>query len=97
MSYWAGLTLRARDALLNGNRKELGEILNANFDRRRAIYSIHPDNLSMIDAARAAGASAKFTGSGGAIVGLFEDDAAYNRLVDSLTPMGIKIFRPHLI
>jgi len=97
MSYWAGLTLRARDALLTCNRDELGEILDANFDRRRAIYSIHPDNLAMIDAARATGASAKFTGSGGAIVGLFEDETAYGRLVDSLTPMGIKIFRPHLI
>ena len=97
MSYWAGLTLCARDALLAGNRKELGVILNANFDRRRAIYSIHPDNLAMIDAARATGASAKFTGSGGAIVGLFEDEAAYGRLVDLLTPMGIEIFRPHLI
>jgi glucuronokinase len=97
MSFWAGLTSRAREALLAGSSKELGEILNANFDRRRALYKIHPDNLAMVDAARAAGASAKFTGSGGAIVGLFEDDAMYQRLCDSLTPMGIHVFRPNLI
>ena len=97
MNFWAELTLRARDALLAGNRKELGEILDANFDRRRALYKIHPDNLAMIDAARAAGASAKFTGSGGAIVGLFEDDATYQRLHDKLTSMGIHVLRPNLI
>jgi len=97
MSFWAELTVAARDALLAGNRKELSQILDANFDRRRALYKIHPDNLAMVDAARAAGASAKFTGSGGAIVGLFEDDAAYQRLYDSLTPMGIHVFRPNLI
>jgi glucuronokinase len=97
MKYWADLTVRAREALLAGNKKELGEILNANFDRRRALYKIHPSNLAMVDAARAVGASAKFTGSGGAIVGLFEDDAMYQRLYDSLTPMGIHVFRPNLI
>lgn len=97
MKYWADLTVRARAALLAGNKKELGEILNANFDRRRALYKIHPSNLAMVDAARAVGASAKFTGSGGAIVGLFEDDAMYQRLYDSLTPMGIHVFRPNLI
>jgi len=97
MSFWADLTVRARDALFSGNRKELNEIIDANFDRRRALYKIHPDNLAMIDAARAAGASAKFTGSGGAIVGLIDDDAAYQRLYDTLTPMGIHVLRPHLI
>ena len=97
MSFWADLTVRARDALLAGNCGELNEIMDANFDRRRALYKIHPDNLEMIDAARATGASAKFTGSGGAIVGLVEDDAAYQRLHDKLTSMGIHIFRPHLI
>ena len=97
MSFWADLTVRAREALLAGNRRELGELLNANFDRRRELYKIHPDNLAMVDAARAAGASAKFTGSGGAIVGLYDDDAMYQRLCETLTPMGIHVFCPNLI
>ncbi len=97
MSFWADLTVRARAAMLSGNRDELNEIIDINFDRRRALYKIHPDNLAMIDAARATGASAKFTGSGGAIVGLIEDDAAYQRLHDQLTSMGIHVLRPNLI
>lgn len=97
MTYWADLTLQARDALLSGDHKTLGKIINANFDRRRALYQIHPDNLAMIDAARSAGASAKFTGSGGAIVGLVEDEAGYRNLLDKLTPMGIHVLRPALI
>ncbi len=97
MRYWADLTQRARDALLSEDRRTLHDVMDMNFNRRRELYSIHPDNLAMVDAARSAGASAKFTGSGGAIVGLFEDDAAYQRLFDTLTPMGIHVFRPHLI
>lgn len=97
MKFWADLTVQAHEALLAGNSKTLGKIINANFDRRRALYKIHPDNLAMVDAARAAGASAKFTGSGGAIVGLYDDDAMYQRLDDTLTPMGIHVLRPNLI
>jgi glucuronokinase len=97
MDFWADLTVQAREALLAGNSKELGEIINANFDRRRALYEIHPDNLAMVDAARSAGVSAKFTGSGGAIVGLVENDTVYQRLCDALVPMGIQVLRPNLI
>lgn len=97
MTYWADLTLQARDALFAGDRTALGGIINDNFDRRRELYKIHPDNLEMIDEARSTGASAKFTGSGGAIVGLVEDDTAYQRLHDKLTPKGIHVLRPNLI
>ena len=97
MRFWADLALRARDALFAGNRQLLGELLDANFDRRCELYRIHPDNLAMVAAARSTGASAKFTGSGGAIVGHYNNEAGYRRLVDNLTPMGIRVFRPSLI
>ena len=51
----------------------------------------------MVDTARSVGASAKFTGSGGAIVGTYEDDAMYEALVRALNPLGVDVFKPHLI
>ena len=50
----------------------------------------------MIQAARSVGASAKFTGSGGAIVGTYRDDAMFEALVAKLEPLGIKVFKPEI-
>ena len=97
MKFWAELTVRARAALMAGRTEELAELMNANFDRRRKIYRIHPDNIAMVEAARSVGASAKFTGSGGAIVGTFRDETMYKNLCRVLEPMGIHVLKPHLI
>jgi glucuronokinase len=50
----------------------------------------------MIEAARSAGASAKFAGSGGAIVGTFTDETQYADLEHSLTAIGCEVFRPQI-
>jgi glucuronokinase len=97
MTFWADLTVRARAALLDGRADELAELLNANFDRRRRIYQIHPDNIAMVEAARSVGASAKFTGSGGAIVGTFRDGNMFDELCRVMEPMGIRVLKPHII
>lgn len=94
MKYWAGLTDQVRDCLLRRDLAPIPALLNANFDKRREIYKISEGNLEMVAAARSVGASAKFTGSGGAIVGTCEDEAMYLRLVDRLRPMGIEVFKP---
>ena len=69
-------------------------IMNENFDLRRTIMPIAPENLRMIEAARATGASAKFAGSGGAICGLFHDGRQYQALVDSLAAIRCTVLRP---
>lgn len=97
MTFWADLTARARAALLAGRAEELAELMNANFDRRREIYQIHPDNIAMIEAARSVGASAKFTGSGGAIVGTFRDETMFTHLRRALEPLGVHVLKPDLI
>jgi glucuronokinase len=48
----------------------------------------------MIEAARAAGASAKFTGSGGAIVGVYDGEEMFERILSKLTPLGVKVLKP---
>lgn len=97
MKYWARLATRARTCLLNGKTEEIAALLNANFDKRASIYRISTDNLQMVDTARALGASAKFTGSGGAIVGTYENQKMFNALKKQLGKLGVKVIKPKLI
>ena len=50
----------------------------------------------MVMAARATGASAKFAGSGGAIVGTYEDESQFARLSAALSAIGCQTIRPEI-
>ena len=80
MAEIADLVPQARDALLAGDQATLHRLLNRNFDLRSSLYPIARRHLEMIEAARGAGASAKFAGSGGAIVGTYADADVLERL-----------------
>ena len=97
MAYWARLTDKVKAHLENGAAHELGPLLDANFNRRRSIYRISPDNLNMVECARAQGASAKFTGSGGEIVGTYEDQKMFYRLKKALGKLGVKVVKPKIV
>ena len=97
MHQWAALAQQVRDSLLKGEQASVGALLNANFDLRRKLCHIHPDNIEMVETARAAGASAKFTGSGGAIVGTVEDDTMFESLVKKLAPLNVHVFKPEIV
>jgi len=97
MTEWAGYAAQVRELLLQGRGDRISPLLNANFDLRRRIYKISASNIQMVEAARSVGASSKFTGSGGAIVGAYADEAMYARLESVLTGMGIRVFKPKLI
>lgn len=73
MASFASLTDRAREALLAGDAAALGDAMRENFRLRRAVYGdacLGADNIAMVELAAAHGAPAKFSGSGGAVVGL---------------------------
>ena len=97
MKYWAELTERMKTVLQEGRLDEVGPLLNANFDRRAALCKISRENMRMVQTARSVGASAKFTGSGGAIVGTVESEEMFDQLQRVLEPMRVKTFRPVLI
>ena len=88
------LTDRGKAALEAGDWGELHAVTNANFDVRRRIMPIAPENLRMVETARSTGASAKFAGSGGTIVGVHRDDAGYARLAEELGKIGCTTFKP---
>jgi len=94
MEFWADLALKVKELLKKGEGNKIGPLLNANFDKRREIYRIGEGNLRMVEAARSVGASAKFTGSGGAIVGTYEDEKMFTALKTRLEAMNIKIIKP---
>ena len=54
-------------------------------------------NLRMVDVARSCGACAKFTGSGGAIIGIYEDEEMYNKLVEKLSKISVAVFKPDIV
>jgi len=97
MKYWAGLTVKAKRCLQAGNTQGLGQLIDANFDRRRRIYRISEANVRMVETARSVGASAKFTGSGGAIVGTYEDEAMFRALKAALRAQQVKVLKPRLV
>ena len=94
MQRFAELTDQARDAILAGDSSRLGQLINANFDLRRSICRIPSGQIDMIERARNAGATAKFVGSGGAIIGTYPDEATFRRLVTDLEPIRCAVIRP---
>jgi len=97
MQTWARYAERGRQALLERDYQTLDELINANFDLRARIYRISKENLEMVYAARQAGASSNFAGSGGAIVGAYRDQSVYKKLVETMAPLGIAVIQPQVL
>jgi glucuronokinase len=97
METWAGYAAEGRACLLERNYTRLNQLVDANFDLRATIYNIDPGNMEMVQTARAAGATANFAGSGGAIVGTYTDDAMFASLTEKMKAVGIAVIKPKLV
>jgi glucuronokinase len=97
MREFARLAAEARAALLARDVPRLAALMDANFDLRRTIYALPAWQLQMIEVARASGASAKFAGSGGAIVGICTDEAMFEALRTRLGEIGSHVVRPRVM
>ena len=96
MARFAELTVEAREALLASDPQRLAQLIDANFDLRRSICRLPREQVEMVEQARGAGASAKFAGSGGAILGTYPDEETFRRLKAELTAAGCRVIRPRL-
>ena len=94
---FAKFTVKAKKVLEKGESEKLGPLLNANFDQRASIMKISKANRKMVEIARSLGASAKFTGSGGAIMGTYLNEDMYTQLVEKLGKKGIEVLKPQII
>ena len=93
MQQFAELSVQARAALLTGHPEQLHSLLDANFDLRRTIMDLAPGHIHMVETARSTGASAKFAGSGGAIIGTFDGEPMLEDLKQKLGEIGCEVFR----
>ncbi len=93
----ASLAETAKGYLLDGKPERLHELMDRNFDLRKSIYDISENNMALINTARSLGASAKFAGSGGTIIGMYRDDEMLNRLFVELKKHNARVIRPYIV
>jgi glucuronokinase len=91
----AALATKGKKAIEEQNYRELGELMNTNFDLRCKIMNISQSNMELVNTARKCGASAKFTGSGGSIIGIYENDEVLNKLVVELKKINARVVKPY--
>jgi glucuronokinase len=88
----------ARTALQARDYDTLGQLMDANFDTRRRIYGdewIGHRNLDMVATARSCGLPAKFSGSGGAIVGCYASERQFEKARRAFQAAGYQFQRIH--
>jgi glucuronokinase len=57
---------------------------------------ISENNKQLVDIARNCGASAKFTGSGGSIIGMYTHDEMLKKLVVAMKSINARIIKPYI-
>jgi glucuronokinase len=96
MKRWASIAEQGREALLTQDREKLALLVNENYDIRSRIYRISDGNQELIGTARRVGATAKFAGSGGAIVGTYRNERQFDRLVKTFDKIGVDVIQPQV-
>jgi len=96
MQQWAELAEETFSSLQNEN-KNIGHLLNKNFDIRNKLITVSEGNKRLVETARSVGASAKFTGSGGAIIGTYSDEKMFEQLVIAMKEIGAEVIKPEIV
>ncbi|MEZ4663191.1 MAG: hypothetical protein R2911_37060 [Caldilineaceae bacterium] len=94
MDACAALARAGRAAILSRDGQKLSQLINDNFKVRRGIYNLPSWQVEMVETAQRCGASAKFAGSGGAIIGVYEGEEMFQELVQALGAIGSRTFKP---
>jgi glucuronokinase len=95
---WAELTQQARDLIVAGRGREIGALMDANFDLRASLIPISPGNGQLVAIGRSLGAGVNFAGSGGAVVGCYDGDPArLARLRTAYAEMGASLIVPEIV
>jgi glucuronokinase len=97
MERWGEITEEFRVAMQNNESETMHKLINENFDLRRSLVPISKGNIEMVELARSVGASAKFTGSGGALIGTYSNEVMYSKLKDVLNNHGIEVLKPNIV
>ncbi len=87
---------QGREAIMNHDFEKLNQLIDKNFDLRCKIMNISESNLELVNTARKCGASAKFSGSGGAIIGMYKDDEMLRKLIVELRKINARVIKPYI-
>ena len=90
----AGIAEIGKNALLKGNFDQFFDVMNENFDLRSKIMKISDSNFELIRTARQCGASAKYAGSGGSIIGMYQSEDMFAHLEIELGKIQAKLIKP---
>lgn len=83
-----------KQTLLQRDFEKFHELMDQNFDLRSQIMNISESNFEMIQAARKCGASAKFAGSGGSVIGMYTDEDMFSRVKAGLEKLKAVVVKP---
>jgi glucuronokinase len=77
-----------RDALRAGDAAALRAAMDGSLDERASLVELDPRHVAMVEAFRACGGSANYTGSGGAVVGVVPDPRRRADVLARLAALG---------
>lgn len=92
----ASFAEQGKEVILQKDYKTLSKLMDENFDERSKIMNISDSNKELVEVARSCGASAKFTGSGGSIIGVYQDDDMLKKLIIELKSISARAIKPHI-
>lgn len=94
MEHFASLAEKARDLLEAGRPMDIASLLDESFDARVGLSSLNPQHVRLVETGRGVGAHVKYAGSGGAVIGVYEDEEHFERISSAYNAIGAKIIRP---
>ena len=94
MGRLADIAQEGRECLLARDYRKLGELIDENFDTRARMVPLDPRNVEMVMVSRRLGAPAHYAGSGGSILGIYEDETQLARLEAEFAGLGCLVIRP---
>jgi glucuronokinase len=94
MQQFAQIAAQGYQAIQQADLATLNRLIDQNFDTRAGIFRLPDWQANMVTTARDCGASAKFAGSGGAIIGLYDGEAMFLDLQTKMAAIGSRVIRP---
>lgn len=88
------LALAAREALLEGDIERFGGLIDRTANIRSGVLDLKPEHWRMVELARGCGATANYTGSGGAIVGTHTGPEMMAAIRSALEADGCRVIEP---
>lgn len=88
MQELAEIARAARAALIAGDHGRVARAADESFDVRRRLLALDPRHVKLVERARALGAGANYTGSGGAVVAVCRDQAHSAAVARALAAVG---------